>query len=102
MVSPNMHPDTRLNWTVIAELARPEALADPPAPAPWEGLAHPTDPRERLIGYLNAWAEMDEAQWPQANVRALLEDILDVFRDHPEAEAWYREWRQAHPEARLS
>lgn len=59
-------------------------------------------PRSHLWEYLDAWAGMDEATWPEANVNALLEDILDVFRDHPQAEAWYREWRAAHPEARLT
>ena len=104
MVSPNVQPDTRLNWTAIAELARPVAtVADPPRatprpdPAPWELLAHPADPRERLTAYLDAWAGMDEAAWPEANVKALYEDIMDIFRDHPEAEGWYRDWRAAHP-----
>ncbi len=70
-------------------------------PAPWELLAHPPDPRERLTAYLNAWANMDEATWPEPNVKALYEDIMDVLRDHPQSETWFREWRKAHPEERL-
>jgi hypothetical protein len=82
------------------------ALADPPNagtqtdPVPWELLSHPQDPRERLTCYLDAWASMNEAVWPEANVRALYEDIMDIFRDHPEADGWFREWRAAHPEGR--
>jgi hypothetical protein len=92
-------------------VARPGALSGPPAaapvaipgpdPAPWELLVHPADPRERLILYLDTWAGMDEATWPEANVKALYEDLLELFGDHPEAEGWYRDWRTAHPEARL-
>ncbi len=96
-VSPNVQPDTRLNWSAVAELARP---VSPVTRAPWAQLTHPQDPRERLTGYLDAWASMNEAEWPQANVKALYDDILDIFRDYPEAEAWYRAWRAAHPEAR--
>ncbi len=70
--------------------------------APWDLLTHPPDPRERLTRYLDAWAAMDEAAWPEANVRALYEDIMDIFREYPEAETWFNEWRAAHQEARLS
>jgi hypothetical protein len=45
---------------------------------------------------------MDEDQWTQEAVAGLKDQILDLFRDHPEAEAWYREWRAGHPKARLS
>ncbi len=69
--------------------------------ATWELLAHPLGPRERLTAYLNAWANMDESAWLEANVRALYEDIMDIFREHPESEVWYREWRATHPEARV-
>ncbi len=88
--------------------ARAVTLADPPKPETrpdpltWEALSHPTDPRECLTGYLDAWAGMDEAAWPEANVKALYDDIMDIFCEHPEAEGWYREWRASHPESRLS
>jgi len=72
-------------------------------PVPWNVLTHPPDPRERLIGYLDAWATMDEAAWPEANVRALYDDIMDLFRAHPaEADGWFQAWRAAHPGARLA
>jgi len=44
---------------------------------------------------------MDEATWPEANVKAMYDDIMDIFTAHPEAESWFRTWRTAHPEARL-
>jgi hypothetical protein len=109
MVRRNLQPDTQLNWTAIAELARHVgSLADPLRatlrldPAPWELLTRPQDPRDRLAEYLGTWATMDEAAWPEANVRALYDDIMDLFRDHPEADAWFRRWRAAHSEVRLS
>ena len=70
-------------------------------PEPWDLLTHPPDSQERLTEYLNAWATMDEAAWPEANVKALYEDIMDIFREHPEANGWFREWRAKHPQARL-
>jgi hypothetical protein len=45
---------------------------------------------------------MDEFVWPEANVRALYEDIMDVFEEHPEANVWFREWRATNPKERLS
>ncbi len=108
MVSPNMQPDTRLNWTAIGELARRGALANPEnagirtKQTPWDLLTHSLDARERLTGYLDAWGSMEEAAWPEANVKALYDDIMDIFRDHSEADGWYREWRTRHPEAHLS
>jgi hypothetical protein len=72
-----------------------------PLVAPWDRLTRPPDPQARLVEYLNAWAGMDEAAWPEANVKALYDDIMDIFKAHPEAERWFREWRKAHPEARL-
>jgi hypothetical protein len=77
----------------------------PPALSP--GNAAPggksEDPRTRLFGYLDAWAGMDESAWPEANVKALYEDIMDVFAEHPrDADGWFRAWRQAHPGARLA
>ena len=93
-----------LNRTQVAGTV---ALADRPKtgyrtdPAPWNLLTHPPDPRERLTEYLNVWAGMNEAAWPEANVKALYEDIMDIFREYPEAEGWFRDWRKAHAEARL-
>ncbi len=103
MEATNLHSETVLRGLLagsgIPALAR---LAAPADPAPWELLARPQDPRERLTGYLDACASMDDAAWPEANVKALYEDIMDIFRDHSEAEAWYREWRAGHLKARLS
>lgn len=77
------------------------ALAAPPTPATPD-LPCPTSegPRGRLWVLLSTWAGMDEAVWSEANVRALYDDIMDLFRDYREANAWFREWRAAHPEAR--
>ena len=60
------------------------------------------DPKARLWTLLDTWAEMDEAACPEPNVKALHDHIVDIFRDHPQTDAWLREWRQAHPEAKLS
>ena len=78
------------------------AMADPPAPATCDLLCHASDPRARLWHLLGQWAGMDEAAWSEANFKALYEDIMDIFRDHPEADAWFRAWRAMHPEARLA
>lgn len=59
-------------------------------------------PCEQLTRYLDTWVGMDESRWPQANVEALYDKISYVFGKHPDAEAWYRAWRQAHPQARLA
>jgi hypothetical protein len=61
------------------------------------------DPRARLVSLLTTWATMDESQWTQEAVDRLKDSILDVYRDHPnDADGWYRAWRKAHPDARLS
>lgn len=90
--------DTRLPWEAIESLATGQAAtrkADPP------GLT--TEPRVRLLSYLDTWAGMDEAKWTEASVKALYDDIMDIFHDHPrEADGWFREWRAAHPTARLA
>jgi len=74
-----------------------EALAGlfPPPPK-----AYPPGPQGRLSLLLDTWAGMDEAVWPEANVKALYDDIMDIFRDHPDADTWFKAWRAAHPEAR--
>lgn len=60
-------------------------------------------PRARLLKMLDTWATMDESTWPAANVQALYQDIMDMFRAHPiEADGWYRAWRRDHPGARLA
>jgi hypothetical protein len=46
---------------------------------------------------------MDESLWPDANIKALYDDIMDIFRDHPvAAETWFKQWRDSHPKARLA
>ncbi len=62
----------------------------------------PVEPKARLWILLDAWAGMDEATCSEANVKALHDDILDLFSSHPEADRWFREWRAAHPEASLA
>jgi hypothetical protein len=59
-------------------------------------------PRTRLVRCLDLWATMDEATWSEPNVKALLDDIMDLFREYPEADGWFAEWRAAHPAARLT
>lgn len=112
MTTANLHSKTVLRDLLTASgipalvrlviVTRQPSPATRTDPAPWELPTHPADPRERLTGYLDAWASMDESAWPEANVLALKEDIMDIFREYPEADAWYREWREKHPEGRLS
>jgi hypothetical protein len=64
-------------------------------------LCGQADPKARLWDLLDTWAGMDETTWPEANVKALYDDIMDIFGEYPEADGWFREWRAAHPEARL-
>lgn len=74
-----------------------------PVVAPCELLTRPPDSRERLTGYLDAWAGMDEAAWHPEAVDRLKDEILDVFQEHPgEADTWFKEWRKAHPGAKLA
>jgi len=77
------------------------ALADSPNPVEWALASLTVDPRDRLWALLEVWATLDETEWPEANVKALYEDIMDIFRDHREAEEWYRGWRAAHPQGKL-
>lgn len=77
-----------------------DRVGDPRAPAALDFPGQTLDPRARLWRLLNTWAAMDEAAWTKANVKALYDDIMDLFREYREAEGWYREWRAAHPEAR--
>lgn len=83
---------------VEADLERREAVADLIAQTI---LDRPADPKARLWMLLDTWAIMDEAGWSEANVKALYNDILDLFQEYPEADTWFREWREGHPEARL-
>ena len=100
MKGTNLHSEAALR-DLFASSGIP-ALVALATPAPWDLLTHPPDPRQPLTKYLEAWAGMDEVAWPEANVKALYDDIMDIFRECPEAERWFREWRAAHPEARLS
>ncbi len=59
------------------------------------------DAKGQLWALLDRWAGIDEATWPQQVVDRLKGEILTLFRNHPEADGWFREWRVAHPEARL-
>lgn len=68
----------------------------------WPGNQDPEAAKAYLWRLLDLWAGMDESPWSEANVTALKDDIMDLFRDHPEANAWFREWRAAHPTARLA
>lgn len=59
------------------------------------------DPRARLSALLHTWTNMNEGTSPEANVRDLYVDIMEIFRDHPEAEAWFGDWRATHSAERL-
>ncbi len=61
----------------------------------------PLDPQIRLRSLLTTWATLDEDHWTQEAVDTLKDSILDLFRDYPEADAWFKEWREIHPGARL-
>ena len=78
------------------------ALADPPAPGICDLACHTSDHLERLWSLLDQWAGMDEVTWHPEAVDRLKDDILDVFKAHPEADAWFRDWREKHPAARLA
>jgi len=81
----------------------PRLTAERSTQTPEPGCGGKDSPKARLHQLLATWAWMDESAWPEANVQALYEDILDLFRDHPgEADAWFKEWRAAHPAARLA
>ncbi len=60
------------------------------------------DPRARLHALLDRWAAIDEAEWAQEAIDILKDRILDFWGRHPaDADQWWREWRAAHPHARL-
>jgi len=60
------------------------------------------DARTFLHGLLSMWSELDEATWGAAEVGALKDYIVSFWTAYPDlAEAWFREWRKAHPAARL-
>ncbi len=85
---------TPASTTVTEHAVKVGAQSDP--------LCWTRTPRERLTHYLDTWAHMDEAAWSEANVKALYDDIMDVFSAHPEANIWFNEWRKAHPEGRIT
>ncbi len=68
----------------------------------WPETRTPDGARAYLWRLMDTWGSMDESTWQEANVKALYEDILDLFKAHPQAEGWFKEWRQANPEARLA
>ena len=99
LVSPRgiLTPEARS--LLIAHKAEIIALLQKPDAAPMEMLL--TTARMRLFSYLDLWAEMNGQAWIEANVRALHDDLMDVFEEHPgEADCWLREWRTQHPEVR--
>ncbi len=59
------------------------------------------DPKARLWHVLSEWASLEEAKVTPEEVDRLKAEIMDLFRDCPEAENWHREWREMHPGARL-
>ncbi len=87
--------------------AEPAADPKPAEPSPATGprpvaLVDPGNPRAALHWHLDTWAEMKEAEWTRDQVGALYNAILAFWTDYPgKAEGWWREWRAAHPEARL-
>ncbi len=66
----------------------------------WKAPAAP-DPETRLSSLLTTWFTMDEVAWRQDHIDMIKNMIMDIFREHSKAESWYREWREAHPEAKL-
>jgi hypothetical protein len=74
-----------------------------PCARSWPASRTPGKDKAHLWRLLDIWAGMDEATWQGAAVKALYEDIMDVFEGHAkDADRWFREWREAHPEARLA
>ncbi len=61
-----------------------------------------TAPKTRLWILLDSWSGMDEATWHMEAVDQIKNGILDLFKAHPEADTWFREWRAANPERRLA
>ncbi len=69
----------------------------------WPASLKPDGPRAYLSRLLNNWADMDETTWPEANIKALYDDIMDIFSAFPkDADRWFREWRERHPGAKVS
>jgi len=66
--------DTRLDWDAIEAVASGQTTTAPPAPPGLTG-----SPRTRLFVCLDTWATIDEDSWPEASVKALYEDIMDIF-----------------------
>jgi hypothetical protein len=73
----------------------PEAGASPVSSAGAPSRVH-------LWALLDRWTTLSEDAWTQEAVDRLKVEILAMFRAHPEADAWFREWRAAYPEARLA
>lgn len=81
-----------------------ETLNSRPSPVVIPLLADlATAPAVRLTRLLDTWSGMDESKWTEANVAALYQDILDVFKAHPvAADGWYQTWKREHPRGRLA
>jgi len=95
-----------------AEVKAPAVTTPTPAPKPAEPapamgprpvpLVDPGDPRAALWWYLDTWAGMNEDEWAQDAVTALYNAVIGFWTDYPDvAEGWWRDWRAAHPGARL-
>ncbi len=61
----------------------------------------PPDPKTRLSSLLTTWFTMSVTAWRQDYIDMIKDLIMDIFRDHPEAGDWFKDWRATHPEAKL-
>ncbi len=61
----------------------------------------PARAREMLWALLDLWATLDKTVWTAAEVMMLKNQIIAFWSERSEAETWWREWRAAHPDARL-
>ncbi len=59
------------------------ALVDRPTNAVFDIPIHTSPPWTRLWSLLDTWAGIDERAWSEANVKALYDDIMDVFQENP-------------------
>lgn len=86
-----------------------------PCARSWSCERTPDQAKAYLWRLLDLWTTMDESEmstsvlsgqavavWSEPNVKALHEDIMDVFAANREANTWFAEWRALHPEAKLA